>query len=300
MDILPLEGGDLERARSFLLPYERFCIPLSAKLRAAALPAYAALDGGGAICGLFTFSRAGQLFHCLPLRKDSPRSALLEAFTRWFGAQVWQEHAFFSFNGEAHGTDLLLQALQAAGGPKPTRIQRYDFMRSAGRQSAGTGGKPAGSPLSGTARPLKPLADGCKIIRCTPSLADTLFPLQTAYEKEEVVFNLDSYSEDVSLLALKKALREQAVYALFREGAPVAKGGTNAQGERYVQLGGVYTVPGLRGRGYARALVQRITADFARQGKRTALFVKPGNLPAQRLYASCGFEKYGIYETAYF
>ena len=309
MRIITLEEKDFDAALSFVLPYERFCVSLAEKLRQRSVPAFAARSDDGAWHGVFTFSKAGQLFHCLPLRRKDADAALASAFCAWFSTQ--RDHAFFSCNGEAHGTRLLLHALHQAQGRIPARVQRYDFMRAPAPAAHTAAGESTvvsvapdtavvGSDMSASrvtaAVPLSRLS----IVRCTPLMAELLSPLQTAYEKEEVVFNLATYDENVSLLALKKALREQAVYAAFCGDALVAKGGTNARGVRYVQLGGIYTVPSERGKGYATALVRHIVAEAAAQQKRVALFVKPDNAPAQRLYAACGFQKYGTYETAYF
>ena len=280
MTITELSEKDMAASLAFVLPYERFCISLTAKLRARQAPAFAVRDRRGALQGVFTFSNAGQLFHCLPLHTEADCAPLIQAFAAFLAAR--RNHVLFSVNGECHGTELVLAAILSVMHRAPVRSQRYDFMRATSAAHAGT-------------------ATVCKIVRCTPSMAKALFPLQSAYEKEEVVFNLATYNEQVSLLALKKALEEQAIYALYTaDGALVAKGGTNAQGTNYVQLGGVYTVPAARKKGYASALIVRIVRDFAAQGKQVALFVKPHNVGAQRLYARCGFEKYGVYEAAYF
>lgn len=313
MHILRLEAADVPFARAYCKPYERFCIPLMARLLAATVPAYAAVGDDGNFYAVFTFSPAGQLFHCLPFKADTPRAAVYTAFVRFFTDAYAAGHAFFSINGEAHGTALLTRALKQACGLQPARRQRYDFMRSPQATSGGASVAAASAPFSaaGTSTPQAAsavmtgvltgaLPIGCKIIRCTPSLAESLFPLQEAYEKEEVVYNLATYNADVSLRALKKNLQEQAVYALLKDGALVAKGGTNAQGMQYVQLGGVYTIPAFRSNGYARALVLHIVRDFAAAGKQVTLFVKPQNAAAVRLYTHCGFAKYGEYESVYF
>lgn len=282
MIIAEIEARDIPRIVSFLLPYERFCIPLMARVQLQTVPIYAIFTDAGSLCGVFTFSKAGQIFHCLPCKTPEDKKQLLRVLSHFF--ETKQDHAFFSINGESYGTKLLLQAVQNGTKHVAARHLHYDFMRAA---------------VDSHAQEMKGFP--CKILRCSPSMAESLFPLQTAYEKEEVVFNLDTYSEDVSFLSLKKALREQAVYAVFdKAGSLVAKGGTNAQGSRYVQLGGVYTVPHERKKGYASALIRHIVLDFASKGIQTALFVKPQNVAAQRLYAACGFEKYGVYESAYF
>ena len=321
MTITALEEHDYMRALDFLLPHERFCISLVARLRERAVPAYILHDDS--IRGVFTFSKAGQLLHCLPLPHECDRRAFLPALHAFFAAR--RDHALFSVHGEANGTRVLLTAIADATGRIPAWCQRYDFMyapaasddrtASIEQNCAGTGSvmlvAPHDSAVSvcasakqdaARAHAVAPrrAAGSYEIICCSVSMADALFPLQAAYEKEEVVCQLAAYNETVCLLSLKKTLREQTVYAVVAGGALVAKGGTNARGVRYVQLGGVYTVPTERGKGYASALIRRLVADVAAQGRHVALFVKQENVAAQRLYAACGFQKYGEYESAYF
>jgi ribosomal protein S18 acetylase RimI-like enzyme len=63
-----------------------------------------------------------------------------------------------------------------------------------------------------------------------------------------------------------------------------------------VQIGGVWTPPELRGRGYARAVVAgALLAARAADARRAVLFTGEGNIPAQQAYRALGFERVGDY-----
>ena len=76
----------------------------------------------------------------------------------------------------------------------------------------------------------------------------------------------------------------------------VGSGCFNARLPDVVQLGGIFTRPEDRGRGYARRLVagmlQHARADGA---PRAVLFTGQDNLAAQRAYEAIGFEPIGLY-----
>jgi predicted GNAT family acetyltransferase len=66
-----------------------------------------------------------------------------------------------------------------------------------------------------------------------------------------------------------------------------------------VQLGGIYTPPRLRGRGYARAAVAASLLEARRRGaERAVLFTATPN--AERCYAAVGFRRVGDYALVLF
>jgi len=104
------------------------------------------------------------------------------------------------------------------------------------------------------------------------------------------------------------ALRAHAGEAMAREtgngraflledaGGPIAFSAFNAQLPSVVQVGGVWTPPALRGRGYGRAVVAGQLAIARDEGtKRGVLFTKQTNYAAQRAYESIGFQRIGAY-----
>lgn len=117
----------------------------------------------------------------------------------------------------------------------------------------------------------------------------TLFPLQRDYEKEEVLLDPERFSATSSFLALQKSLRKEIIYLAEIDDRPVAKAGTNARGINYYQIGGVFTIPPLRGQGIAKALMRSLMWEIAQKQKHICLFVKKANTAAIRLYSSLGF-----------
>jgi len=70
----------------------------------------------------------------------------------------------------------------------------------------------------------------------------------------------------------------------------------NAETDDRVQIGGVFTPPGLRSRGYGRAVVAASLLDVTDRGVRgSVLFTPHSNLAAQRSYEGLGYESAGDY-----
>jgi ribosomal protein S18 acetylase RimI-like enzyme len=134
-----------------------------------------------------------------------------------------------------------------------------------------------------------PARSDVTIRKATPSDVKALFPLQREYEKEEVLLNPARFNATASLLSLQRTLRREIVYLAEREGNPVAKAGTNARGINYFQIGGVYTVPELRGRGIGQKVMRALMWDIAQREKHLCLFVKKSNTAAIKLYSNVGF-----------
>lgn len=126
-----------------------------------------------------------------------------------------------------------------------------------------------------------------------------LFPLQEAYEKEEVLFDPSDFQPLVSRMMFWKALRNQETVSLWIDGRPVAKAGTNALTPRWAQIGGVYTQPALRGRGLQKRLLAFLLARLTAQGRGACLFVKKTNIRAASLYRSLGFQDWGSFTIVY-
>jgi len=129
--------------------------------------------------------------------------------------------------------------------------------------------------------------------------AARLFPLHGAYEQEEVVTEIHRFDAAVSRASLNRILQSEIVAAAEWEGRIVATARTNAKGFRTWQIGGVYVVPELRGRGWGRYVVGHLLAAISREGKAAGLFVKERNAPARGLYRSMGFEDVGPYRVDY-
>ncbi|MEH2082599.1 MAG: GNAT family N-acetyltransferase [Nostoc sp.] len=88
-------------------------------------------------------------------------------------------------------------------------------------------------------------------------------------------------------------------WVLVAENTPVSYSAFNASLPDVVQIGGVWTPPALRGKGYAKSVIAGSLLDARSQGvKRAILFTNDNNQAAQAVYRGIGFlptgEKYGL------
>jgi predicted GNAT family acetyltransferase len=95
---------------------------------------------------------------------------------------------------------------------------------------------------------------------------------------------------------VEASLDSDDTWVLERDGELLAHTGFNARLPEAVQVGGVWTPPPLRGRGYARCAVASHLLAARSAGVTTALlFTGDANLPARRAYAALGFQVIGRY-----
>ena len=141
----------------------------------------------------------------------------------------------------------------------------------------------------------------CKIVRCGIEDADALMPLQLAYEAEEVIPPCRMRNSAVTRKNLERILKTEYVLALRNErGDSIAKANTNALGIRWAQIGGVYTAPDFRRKGYATLLVEALAEKIVASKRFPVLYAKDGNEGAQKAYAALGFTKTGGFTIAYY
>lgn len=96
--------------------------------------------------------------------------------------------------------------------------------------------------------------------------------------------------------AVERGLAEGRIWVLEDGGRLVATTAFNTAIREAVQVGGVWTPPGLRSRGYGRAAVAAsLLAARAEGAKRGVLFTGKENVPAQRAYEALGFRRVGDY-----
>lgn len=84
---------------------------------------------------------------------------------------------------------------------------------------------------------------------------------------------------------------------LIKDGGSVAMTSFNARYDDMVQIGGVYTPPELRNRGYARQVVASHLAEVRAVGITTAILFA-NNTAAARAYEAIGFVKVGAYRVS--
>ncbi len=237
--------------------------------------------GGGAapIKGVVSFSESGQFLHCLRFTSEAEKAE----FRELLAAEIPQDE-IFCILGEKQGSELIASVV------KKRRRQTRNYMLM---------------HFVGNAERLLP-PEELEVVKCGAPQLDALVPLQMGYELDEVLVDKADFDEAASRLTMRKFLREQIIYALFAKPKEnevpraVAKAGTNARGQNWYQLGGVYTVPQYRGKGCASFLAQFLALKNAEMGKRTALFVKDVNIPAQKAYKKAGFVPDKPFEIIYY
>jgi uncharacterized protein len=130
--------------------------------------------------------------------------------------------------------------------------------------------------------------------------ASVLFPLQCAYEKEEVLLVGDRLNAAASRILLEKSLKKETVWLAEYRGAVIAKAGTNARGFLWDQLGGIFVGNEFRSRGVGRWIVANLISALSREGKGTCLFVKKTNTGAITMYRRLGFEIRENFSISYY
>ncbi|MGD0496381.1 MAG: GNAT family N-acetyltransferase [Candidatus Bathyarchaeia archaeon] len=83
------------------------------------------------------------------------------------------------------------------------------------------------------------------------------------------------------------------IYGIFKKGMLVSYAGSFIQLPQVWMIGGVYTDPKHRNKGYALLATSAVTEEALRQAEAAALFVRSDNYPAIRVYEKIGYRKIG-------
>lgn len=126
-----------------------------------------------------------------------------------------------------------------------------------------------------------------------------IFPLERAYQYEEVVVHPERFNPAAYFLHFRKVLKTQKILFATFNGTPVSKAGTNAIGMNYTQIGGVFTTPEHRGKGIAGVLMHRLVEEIRISGRTAVLFVRTDNISAIQLYRRLNFDIVGRYQISY-
>lgn len=101
--------------------------------------------------------------------------------------------------------------------------------------------------------------------------------------------------------SIERALASESQFVLESDGRLLASSMFNARLPDLVQIGGVWTPPSARGRGYARAVVAGSLLHAREQGvARSVLFTGEDHAAARRAYASIGYRVIGDYALILF
>jgi RimJ/RimL family protein N-acetyltransferase len=102
--------------------------------------------------------------------------------------------------------------------------------------------------------------------------------------------------KDRSKRKLKKYLdwiARMPIYGVFVENELVSYAGSFIQLPQIWMIGGVYTAPDHRNKGYASLATSAVTREALRKAEKAALFVRSDNLPAISVYEKIGYRKIG-------
>ena len=100
---------------------------------------------------------------------------------------------------------------------------------------------------------------------------------------------------------VERKLEQRHTWVLEHHGHPVACSSFNSAIKEAVQIGGVWTPPELRRRGYGRSVVAASLLDAWREGvEKAILFTGEDNIAAQKAYVALGFRHIGDYRIVLF
>ena len=298
MQFIPL--GKLSKklntaAVRFIVTNEILCVQLSAHFRKSDNDIYAVFADEQKPSEIYGILKIGTtVLHCLPFAAVKTAAPLQENFVKSLASFLLkrQEEKLSlpeCVNGTAGGSALIMQAFRLIG-KNPRQTNEYTLMK------LDTAAFSAIQPY--------PFMHGEQLVRCKKDVPaiykQKLLVLQEQYEKEEVVPDYMTFSEDSCRLRLANALRTQYILALELNGQLVSKAATSAIGFMHVQIGGVFTALPFRRRHYSFNTMYALLRKICRMKKQPVLFVKNRNAAAFALYKSLRFVPVCSYTIAYY
>ncbi|MCR4823652.1 MAG: GNAT family N-acetyltransferase [Treponema sp.] len=271
---------------NFLLSHEEKCVSLLSHFKNNDTKIYYIVNDRNTILGVISISSGGQILHCI----ESPDAlAALQEFI-----SVNKIENLFSIIGEKVYTQAIAKIFFGLYGKVSKAENEYLLMNYSQTEAEKEILTFQTSPEQ------QKFLSSCEISLCKDQDFDDIFPLQKAYEIEEVVIDKKNFNEHNSRILLRKAIQDQGVFILKKNGKILAKASVNAWGENYIQLGGVYTLLEFRNGGIATYLVKNLIQRFKKENKKMVLFVKKTNVTAQNVYKKCGFIWNNDYKILYY
>lgn len=318
MRFIPIDEKKRAKALAFLAPYERFCVSLVEHIRRGGSDSFAIENNASETIGVISVK--SRMLLCIPnawaLQNDGAFCTSLKAFL--------SDKKIACVNGEADASHAVIKILSELG-RKVLHINEYALMtlsesalkslqakrerQAAESENTQTGnlrahqfpiyGRTGGGTADAAER--KAYLQNLHIVKCGTKDADALMPLQLAYEAEEVLPPCRTQNPAVTRKNLERILKSEYVVALQNDsGAFAAKANTNAIGLRWAQIGGVYTAPDYRRKGYASLLVETLVEKIVASNRLAVLYARNGNESAEKAYTALGFTKTGGFTIAYY
>ncbi|MDO6354636.1 GNAT family N-acetyltransferase [Caloramator sp. CAR-1] len=114
-------------------------------------------------------------------------------------------------------------------------------------------------------------------------------------EASQIGFGRDDASvEEAKKTLVQRPVEEDYLFAI-KDGKMVATACIQATTDEISQIGGVYTTPKERGKGYCKAVVSELCRIIIERGKIPTLMVRKNNTSAVKAYEALGFEFYDDY-----
>ena len=293
MLIFELQDGDglntleiRQHILKFLLANEHKCVSLVSRFLKKDSKILYILDERNSIWGVLSISSGGQILHCLESEAVMP--IVQEYFSLFKPAKL------FSIIGEQKYTDAIAKIFLKLYGTVPKAVNEYVLME----YNQALAEQAALAEKSDSKK--KAFLEDCEVFDCKDSDFDALFPIQKAYELEEVVVDKSNFNEKNCRILLRRTLQDGGIFGVRYNKRIIAKASINAKGQNCIQLGGVFTEVTLRNRGIATFMVKTLTQRFKKEGKTIVLFVKKVNVTAQNVYRNCGFSPFSDYKILYY
>ena len=279
-------------AKQFLLPNEAECVNLCEMIFCKNAQDCYAVIYEEKIVGVFCFRNRRTVFHCLPFTKyKTALDKILCQETQAAFYEFFADEKPFCINGEATGSLFLKNIFRNKKNPVHAKTtNEYFLMQNTFSQEKSAD---ANSSLSAC-------KNQSRIFLALPCDEEKLFPLERAYQFEEVIPPNFNVSEKLLRDAFRLNLQSQRIFYLQIEDGPVAKAAITACGKNYALLGGVYTLPEFRRKGFATILIQHILRVLASEKKSASLYVKKNKSAVVEMYKKTGFENAAEYRLIYF
>jgi RimJ/RimL family protein N-acetyltransferase len=278
VDIRILQPGDEAVLEAFLLPCLESSMFLIGNCRAAGLldrgkplqGTYAGAFQGGRLIGVVAHYWNGNLI----LQAPEFLQALIEAAVRGSG------RALGGLIGPAGQVGRAKDTLGVAA--SSIQLDETEYLYSL--------------DLAGLIVPESLRSGRLQARRCKPGDLDLLTRWRVGFSVESLG------AEDTPQLwrqcraSVERSLADGRTWLLIDVDRPVSTSSFNTAIDEAVQVGGVWTPPELRSRGYGRSVVAASLLDARAEGVvQSILFTGVSNLPAQRAYSALGFRYTGDY-----
>lgn len=131
-----------------------------------------------------------------------------------------------------------------------------------------------------------------------PGDLDGLINLNRGFQVEYFGTQLEALEELGKMAEARMA--DSGIAVVEQDGELVAKAEVMASTDKAALIGGVYTEPEHRGRGFSLACMSLLSQAILESGRKPCLNVSKENQPALHVYRSLGFKKLCDYRMAHF